>query len=361
MKTNGGEAFARLDTSNNLVLKGFVGGASGGGHMNDEDSGIPAGFVGPVFVPYSNTLSDVDNEITYGTIDLGYDWLRARGYKVASFVGYNAFRQKMKAFGCAQVANPNSDCVPATPTSVLGITEDDTWQAFRVGMAAEFMPAPRLKFSADAAYLPYVWFDGTDNHVLRALVSPKSGHGNGVQLEAMVSYALTDRFSVGVGGRYWAMRTTSADTNFGGTGTFVPQRFATEQAALLVQGSVQIQLGLTEPARAAQVEGCPDLGVVQPPAANSKHWFAGAHLPPLGTYTSAAMIKAAALRHLGGISERTRFIRVASDGSRGGDRRRPKIRLGRWTVRLPRPSFSLLEHRGLLLAAPIHQIFGRYA
>ena len=94
-----------------------------------------------------------------------------------------------------------------------------------------------MKVGADAAYLPYVWFDGTDNHVLRTLVSPEDGHGQGVQVDLMVSYAFTDQFSLGVGGRYWAMWTTSGETNFGGSGFMVPQRFAVEQAAVLVQGS----------------------------------------------------------------------------------------------------------------------------
>jgi opacity protein-like surface antigen len=234
MNTNGGELFARLDTRQNLMVKGLIGFGSGdNGKMNDEDWFIPS----LPFIAYSNTLSSADDRIAYGTIDAGYDWLRGPEYKVASFVGYNLFNQVMRAFGCNQLASPFSDCVPPIPTSVLGITEKDTWQSVRLGTAADFFVLPRVKVSADAAYLPYVWFDGTDNHVLRSLVSPENGHGQGVQLDLMVSYSFTDQFSLGVGGRYWSMWTTSADTNFGGTGTLVPQRFAVEQAAVLVQGS----------------------------------------------------------------------------------------------------------------------------
>ncbi len=80
-------------------------------------------------------------------------------------------------------------------------------------------------------------FKGTDDHILRDLVSPEDGKGIGVQLEAMLSYAVTDAFSLGVGGRYWSMWTTSGDTNFGGTGDIIPMRYAFEQAHLLVQGS----------------------------------------------------------------------------------------------------------------------------
>ena len=80
-------------------------------------------------------------------------------------------------------------------------------------------------------------FEGTDDHVLRQLLSPEDGQGIGVQLEAMLTYAITDALSVGVGGRYWSMWTTSGDVNFGGAGLFVPMAYKVEQAAVLVQGS----------------------------------------------------------------------------------------------------------------------------
>jgi opacity protein-like surface antigen len=229
---NGAEGFARVDTSFGLMLKGLVGGASGGGHMNDEDWGLPFA----VFVPYSNTISSVDDRIRYWTVDVGYNWRRGATYAVTPFVGYSQLRQDMKGLGCTQIANPFSDCNPAIPTSVLVITEDDTWHALRLGLAVDVQLVPRLSLSGEAAYLPHVRFTGTDNHVLRSLVSPESGDGFGVQLEAMLSYAVTDALSIGVGGRYWSMRTTKGDVDFGGE-VVVPMRYAAEQAHLLVQGS----------------------------------------------------------------------------------------------------------------------------
>ncbi|MGA8900429.1 hypothetical protein [Bradyrhizobium sp.] len=81
--------------------------------------------------------------------------------------------------------------------------------------------ADRLKLTADAAYLPYVAFRGTDDHLLRTDVSntfsPETGAGQGVQIEAILSYALSDAFSLGAGGRYWAMWVPSASTNAFGT------------------------------------------------------------------------------------------------------------------------------------------------
>ncbi len=55
---------------------------------------------------------------------------------------------------------------------------------------------------------PYVQFNGADDHVLRALTIHETGTGTGVQLESVLSYLITDQFSMGVGGRYWCMWTT---------------------------------------------------------------------------------------------------------------------------------------------------------
>lgn len=234
--TNGTEVFGRLDMPFGMMVKGVIGTGSGGGHLNDEDWGLPSPPF-PAFVPYSNTLSSVDETIRYSVIDIGYNWWSGPDHKLTPFVGYTYFQQHMKAYGCAQIANPNSDCVPALPASLLGITEYDTWQALRLGFAGELALAPRVTLNAEAAYLPHVNFRGTDNHVLRSLISPEDGRGVGVQLEAILTYALTDAWSVGVGGRYWSMWTSDGTVNFGGTGAIIPMRYAAEQAHVLIEGS----------------------------------------------------------------------------------------------------------------------------
>ena len=230
---NGVEGFARLDSKFGVLVKGLIGGGLGGGTLNDEDWEIAFPTED---VAYSNTLSDVNNRIHYGIVDVGYAVWRGQGYSVAPFVGYTQFKQDMAGLGCRQIANRFSDCVPPIAANIRGITENDTWQAVRVGAAVDVALAPRLSLTGDAAYLPYVTFKGTDDHILRNLVSPEDGEGIGVQLEATLSYAVTDAFSLGIGGRYWSMWTTSGDVNFGGTGTIIPMRYAAEQAHLLVQG-----------------------------------------------------------------------------------------------------------------------------
>jgi len=79
----------------------------------------------------------------------------------------------------------------------------------RIGINSVVKLTDRLTLTGDAAYLPFVTFSGTDNHLLRTdvtnTVSPETATGRGVQLEAILSYAIAKYFSVGAGGRYWAM------------------------------------------------------------------------------------------------------------------------------------------------------------
>ncbi|MEG6508322.1 outer membrane beta-barrel protein [Methyloligella sp. 2.7D] len=232
--THGWEGFARLDTPFRGVVKGMIGGGSSGGQLNDEDWDLP---FGPSLIPYSNTISAVDNDVRYGFIDVGYALRKGQRYSVSPFIGYTQFRQNMAGLGCRQIANPNSDCGTPIPTNVVGITEDDVWEGLRLGSSVEVEIAPRIHFTGDFAYLPYVSFEGMDDHRLRNLVSPESGDGVGVQLEAILSYDVTKALSLGIGGRYWSMWTTDGDVDFGGTGTTIPMRYASEQAQLLVQGA----------------------------------------------------------------------------------------------------------------------------
>ena len=203
---NAGELFGRIESPQNVFVKGNIGvGSLLGGQLNDEDWRInPGGGE----VAYSNTVSSVQGDIDYATLDLGYDFFRGYGYKLGAFVGYNYYRENKSAYGCAQIANPLSDCSPAIPGSVLAITEDDTWQSLRVGVSGDTMIGDRFKLGADVAYLPFAAFNGTDDHVLRSLIFQESGTGTGLQLESILSYLVTDQFSVGIGGRYWAMWTT---------------------------------------------------------------------------------------------------------------------------------------------------------
>ncbi len=214
LTAHSGEAFARIDTPINVFVKGILGGGRiVNGHMNDEDWGLG----GPPFTSYSNTISSLTNtSISYASADVGYNVFRGTDYKVGVFAGYHYSYEQMAANTCTQIASPASGICAPPIIGVPVITETDRWNAVRIGIGGEVMLWDRVKLSAEAAYLPFVDFKGVDNHWLRALVIDENGRGRGVQVEAILSYYVTPQFSVGVGGRYWAMWTTSGSDAFNG-------------------------------------------------------------------------------------------------------------------------------------------------
>jgi opacity protein-like surface antigen len=251
LQTNAGEYFARIEAPWNGFVKGFIGGGhTGNGHLNDEDFFPNLGADGELFA-YSNTLSStVTGSTFYGVIDAGFDVLRSGAHKLGVFAGYFYFHQNMSAFGCAPIAAIN--CTPPVPTAgAAGITEGDRWSALRLGIAAETMLTENVKLSGEVAYLPWVSLSGVDDHFFGnsgqlATEFPESGNARGVQLESLLSYYLTQQLSIGVGGRYWAMWTTSGTIGctFDVTSTCgpppIPAQFfkaVVEQAGVIVQAS----------------------------------------------------------------------------------------------------------------------------
>ena len=206
MQSHSAEAYTRVDHSSGLFWKGFAGGGIlTQGNLQDED--FPPGIS-----PYSSTNSTLQNqEFGYLSTDFGTALLRGGDFRFDAFVGYFYMHERMKAFGCQQTAANPAVCAGGIPDSVAVIVEDDTWQAVRLGLNANIPLADRWRIDLEAAWLPYVWMNGTDNHLLRADLPgpvPEDGTGWGYQLEALLSYRINDQISVGVGGRYWHLQSS---------------------------------------------------------------------------------------------------------------------------------------------------------
>ncbi|HLH87962.1 MAG TPA: outer membrane beta-barrel protein [Xanthobacteraceae bacterium] len=239
------EGFARFDDrSTNIFAKAFVGaGSIGTGSLKDED--FPPGIS-----PYSSTNSmQHDGSLLYFAGDVGYNVLWGPNYRVGPFVGWFYQHEIVNAYGCTQTAGNPNVCAPNIPTSALGITENAEWNALRLGIAGEYT-WNRFKFSADAAWLPWVTLAATDSHWLRMQPIagnfiggiPEDGNGNlGFQLEAIVSYLVTRNFSLGVGARYWRMETRGnahfEDNIYGGGGGMQAIDFSSERYGGFVQGA----------------------------------------------------------------------------------------------------------------------------
>ena len=209
MTGHSGELFARLDTPSQVFVKGFAGaGSITNGTQNDEDWGL----VGPPPAAYEVTEANVSGWLKYAAADVGFNALHGRDYKVGPFVGYSYFHESMSALGCAQLVLPGSVCDPPLPSNQTTLMQDDTWQSLRVGVSAVATIWDRLGINGDIAYLPYAQFSGLDTHTIRVPIAyyPQDGNGRGVQAELILTYRVTENLNLGVGGRYWAMWTTSA-------------------------------------------------------------------------------------------------------------------------------------------------------
>jgi len=246
LQTNSSELFGRIESPWNVFFKGYVGaGQTGRGNNNDEDSFFA---VNNGVVPYTNSHSPkIDGGIAYAVADLGYDIIRTRDSKLGAFAGYFYFNQLMNRYNCVQIANPKGSCeppdLPPTPPNVVRFDELDTWQALRIGLSGESMLTDRVKLSVDAAYLPHVTFSGLDHHFPISRNIASSDGGRGAQVEALLSYYLTERFAVGVGGRYWTMWTTNGHGVVQADASPRFYRATVEQAGAFVQASYAFGAG----------------------------------------------------------------------------------------------------------------------
>jgi hypothetical protein len=237
LQSHSAEVFGRVDHSSGLFWKAYLGGGLlTGGHLQDED--FPPGIT-----PYSSTNSTLQNQaLGYASVDVGGAIVRGTDFRLDGFVGYHYLHQRMKAFGCVQTAGNTQICTPSIPDSVAAIVEDDTWQALRLGLNADLPIYAGWRLNLEGAYLPYVWYNGSDNHLLRPdlpVPIPQDGQGWGYQLEALLSYQLTDAISLGVGGRYWHFQSKGSahfDALFT-NGVAQPLDFHANLYGVFVQGS----------------------------------------------------------------------------------------------------------------------------
>jgi hypothetical protein len=236
MRSHSLELVYRLDHRDGLFWKGYAGGGLlTSGNLQDED--FPPGIS-----PYSSTNSTLQNQsLGYISLDFGGALVRGADFRVDAFVGYHYFHQRMKAFGCQQTASNPDICGGAgIPDSVAVIVEDSTWQGLRLGLNADLPIYDRFRLNLDAAWLPYVWMSGTDNHLLRPdlpFPTREDGNGSGYQLEALLSYRATDEISLGIGARYWHMESKGSAHFEDVGGSPQPLDFKADIYGVFVQGS----------------------------------------------------------------------------------------------------------------------------
>jgi opacity protein-like surface antigen len=230
--SNSGEIFGSAQYPHGVLIRAMVGtGGNNGGSLQDQDfptiAAVPA---------YSSTQStQKSGALTYSIVDAGYAVFARSGFNLLPFLGFTYMHEQMNAYGCVQTQVNGPFCAPAPGIypGALGISENATWTAMRVGMSANYaLRWHDLRFGADAAWLPYGALDASDSHWLRintpdGFSGPilQSGTAQGVQLEVNAKMALTQKIDFGVGARYWYIY-THGSSEFFQTG-YSPERQAT--------------------------------------------------------------------------------------------------------------------------------------
>jgi hypothetical protein len=224
LAANSGEGFFRVDSPLGMFLKGYFGGGSiFNGHLYDED--FPPNCV------YSQTLSDLKGSLGYASVDAGYTFYDGRKtsafvgpvVRLGAFIGFHYWHEQVDAFGCTQLANSPA-CAAALPNSIKVITEDDRWNALRLGVVADLWLTSLLKLTTDVAYAR-VWQRAVDTHYFTVGSDPSTGTGNGLHAEAVLNYQLTPLFDVGVGGRWWHYNTDATDALFNSNLKYTTDRY----------------------------------------------------------------------------------------------------------------------------------------
>lgn len=197
---NSAEGFWRLTHEKGLFLKGYFGGGSiKNGQLKDED--FPPGLI-----PYSSTLSDQKNgTLNYVAVDLGYDFFTYKNWKIGGFLGYFYWMEQYNAFGCHQTAsNPDLCGTAPVPITVNGLDNNFALNSLRVGVSSIVELTNTLDLLTDVAYI-HSNLNALDFHNTRPDIrrTPDNGSGNGIQLDAILNWALNPDFTMGIGGRWW--------------------------------------------------------------------------------------------------------------------------------------------------------------
>jgi len=199
------ELYGRKSFGERWFAKGNLGaGRINTGTFTDQDFFIDMGV--PVM---TQTVSAVSGKLQYASADVGRDVLQLGEATVSLFAGYQVWSERLDAHGLSDSfgsfgIDPNT----------LVISNDLTWKSWRLGAEMRAVRG-RMRFSVEAALVPYAKYRNEDSHYLRQ--SPgdlgpvpnviATGHGWGGQFEAEVrrSYPELWGLEFGIGARYWKL------------------------------------------------------------------------------------------------------------------------------------------------------------
>lgn len=214
--SNAAEGLWRLSHEQGFFLKGYFGGGSiNKGSTRDEDF--------PVDISYSDTLGQQKSGVlNYVTVDLGYNFLNYQNWQAGGFIGYFHWMEHYNDYGCYQTA-AGDFCVPSIAPEVNGMNNTAEWDALRFGINSTVRLTDKHALNTDVAYIRSN-LRGNDYHNLRPDIRGflNDGKGNGVQLDAILNWSVTQDLALGIGARWWYIF-TNGFAHFEETAAFAGQ------------------------------------------------------------------------------------------------------------------------------------------
>jgi hypothetical protein len=196
---------------NRLIISGdFGAGVINGGHFRDQDFAF-SGHQGV----FSDTLSPaLDDNLRYFNADVGWRFHEGPYFSFDGLVGYQYWRERYVAEGGAFIVP--SGLIPLPPGPV--ITEEFTWQGFRIGVQGVVQFSPRWSFKSRVMCMPGMQFKNEDIHHLRVdlrqdpSIIDRAGGGIGILGDFRFSYWMVRGLFLEVGYRVFAAQSGIGET-----------------------------------------------------------------------------------------------------------------------------------------------------
>lgn len=193
-----GEAFLRAENGGRLFVNALFGtGATIGGTLVDDD--YP-----PLTDPFSQTLSVLGSgRTTYANVDVGLTVAERDRWGAGVFAGAGTLLERYAAYGCEQLAG-GASCATPIPDFLPVLTQTTIWGTLRLGVIAEVGLTERLWLRGEATAMPLAFMASEDNHWFRPDINPLPllSRGYGFELQATLSYEVSETFSIGIGARF---------------------------------------------------------------------------------------------------------------------------------------------------------------
>jgi hypothetical protein len=193
---------------------------------------------------FSDTISSTrDTNVNYYTVDLGMTLdEKTTGMKIAPFLGYVRYNEKLSAYGLTYLADELGVGGSDISSSTLVIQNDITWTGFRIGADVDYPVNKEFSFNLNAAYVFGLDADNKDSHVLRADLGTTPniknvGNGDyGYMIDILGQYNYSTQLKFDFGYRWWMFDTDNGNTKFGPnfTTAFPNRSLKSERSGLLI-------------------------------------------------------------------------------------------------------------------------------